>query len=105
MSMIICVCAPIGSLIPQNLCSVSVTGTRKSTISQDPILARNPNRMLNPPTSAISPENGTAQRSQGDSLRCGVRDYVPGELVRDAHQEDQRNEESSPNHYWSLQGR
>jgi len=65
MNMIICVCACIGSEIPQNLCIISVTGTRNSTINQAPSLARYPSKMLNPPTNAGIPENGTAIDANG----------------------------------------
>src|SRR5438128_5748383 len=54
-----------GSLIPQNLCIMSVTGTRKRTTSHAPIRARYPMAMLKPPSRDRPPAMGTATFAKG----------------------------------------
>lgn len=64
-NMVICIWAILGSVTPQNLCITTVTGTRKSTISQEPNLVRYPKKMLKPPASAMIPDSGTATEAKG----------------------------------------
>jgi hypothetical protein len=65
MNMICCICAAIGSERPQNLCIITVTGTRNATRSHAPIFARYPRTTLRPPMSAKIPEAGTAREASG----------------------------------------